>query len=281
MHSCVTRYRYAKFDGGNYDTQKRLEYGMSGNRWFRFYAEALNDPKVDRLPPSLYKTWVKLLCLACTHDRGLLPSVDDIAYHFRISVTDAGQQLDELILSDLIDINADKSMTPHNWGVRQYLSDTSAARTRKYREKKKARPTRDVTCDVTCDVTVTPPEQNRTDSETEFNLLTSEQDAPHEEEIIVKIDSKFEEKKVLKRGRVSPDLRARAEGLGLPVAALAARAEGEATLNVDGLFQTLCKARIREMLPGVSDRLIGRAMSTDAAARARVMELLIHAMEER
>lgn len=28
---------------------------MSANRWFRFYAEAVNDPKVQRLPPDIFK----------------------------------------------------------------------------------------------------------------------------------------------------------------------------------------------------------------------------------
>jgi len=31
-------------------------------RWFRFYAESVNDPKVQRLPAHLFKTWVNILC---------------------------------------------------------------------------------------------------------------------------------------------------------------------------------------------------------------------------
>ena len=47
--------------------------------WFRFYAEALNDPKVQRLDGETFKGWVNLLCLAKAHD-GTLPDIPDIAF---------------------------------------------------------------------------------------------------------------------------------------------------------------------------------------------------------
>ena len=49
------------------------------SRWFRFYDEALDDPKVQRLAPHLFKTWINLLCLASKED-GTMPSNDDIAF---------------------------------------------------------------------------------------------------------------------------------------------------------------------------------------------------------
>ena len=55
------------------------------SRWFRFYDEALDDPKVQRLAPHLFKTWINLLCLASKED-GTMPSNDDIAFRLRISV---------------------------------------------------------------------------------------------------------------------------------------------------------------------------------------------------
>lgn len=128
-------------------------------RWFRFYAESVNDSKVQRLPAHLFKTWVNLLCLASTNG-GTLPSREDIAFQLRMSDHDANSQIDELIGLGLIDIVSGKSMEPHNWKSRQYVSDTSKQRTRKYRDKLKQ------ACDVTVTPAVTPPDTD-TDTDTE------------------------------------------------------------------------------------------------------------------
>lgn len=131
-------------------------------QWFRFYSDVVNDPKVQRLSPQLFKTWVNLLCLAAERD-GQLPSIDDMAFQLRLSVHEAQQQIDDLILAGLVDIQTDKSLTPHNWNLRQFKSDTSADRTRKYRENKKEKP-----CDVTVTSDVTRPEaETETETETE------------------------------------------------------------------------------------------------------------------
>lgn len=131
--------------------------GQCNMTWFRFYHEALDDPKVQRLTPTLFKAWVNLLCLAARKG-GKLPSVDDIAFSLRVSVNDAQQQVDELILAGLLDIGPKGDVTPHNWQGRQYKSDSSAERTRKYRERLKKKAS-DVGCDVTCDAL----EQSRAD----------------------------------------------------------------------------------------------------------------------
>ena len=61
------------------------------SRWFRYYDEALDDPKVQRLSGDLFKVWVNLLSLASKND-GKLPSADDISFRLRISVQDAQQR---------------------------------------------------------------------------------------------------------------------------------------------------------------------------------------------
>jgi hypothetical protein len=137
-------------------------------QWFRFYREVLDDPKVQRLPAHLFRTWVNLLCLG-SENNGKLPSVDDIAFKLRMSAQDAAQQLDELILAGLVDIEPNNSIVMHNWGVRQYASDDSKERVRRHRAKKSGND------DVT--VTETPPEQNRTDSETETETPLPPNDA--------------------------------------------------------------------------------------------------------
>jgi hypothetical protein len=119
--------------------------------WFRFYVEAVNDPKVQRLEPTLFRTWVNLLCLARLSD-GILPSVDEIAFTLRLSSQDAQAHIDQLICAGLVDILPDRRLTPHNWELRQYDSDSSASRTRKYRARLKEETSHDRHGDVTVTV---------------------------------------------------------------------------------------------------------------------------------
>lgn len=142
--------------------------------WFRFYTEALDDPKVQRLPPHLFKTWVNLLCLA-SQNNGDLPSLDDIAFRLRLSAQDAEQQISELVLAGLIDITP-HGRTPHNWSKRQYVSDNSTDRVRKHRQKKAETP-----CNVSETASETTPEQSRADtdqSRTDQNPREREDDLP-------------------------------------------------------------------------------------------------------
>lgn len=148
-------------------------------RWFRMYTDVLDDPKVQKLPPPLFKTWVNLLCLAGRND-GVLPSIEDIAFALRMDEATCTQQMDELVSRTLLD--AGDNLTPHNWAERQFKSDTAenaAERKRKQRAREAKRVTsHDAATDVTEDVTVTrcdshnevtPPEQSRTEADTEHN----------------------------------------------------------------------------------------------------------------
>lgn len=146
-------------------------------RWFRMYTDVLDDPKVQKLAPPLFKTWVNLLCLAGRND-GLLPAIDDIAFALRLDEETAAAHINELVARGLLDTG--ESLTPHNWAERQFKSDTAEnaaerKRTQRAREKKRDAPN-DTAPDVTvtdCDShnDVTPPdtdtEQNRTDTHTE------------------------------------------------------------------------------------------------------------------
>jgi hypothetical protein len=141
--------------------------------WFRFYTEALDDPKVQRLPDHLFKTWVNLLCVAAGND-GKIPSVEDIAFKLRISCHEAETRINDLILAGLIDILPDHVREPHNWAKRQFKSDNSTERVKKHRAKQDETPgnvTQETECNVSETVTVTPPEQSRTETETEKTPL--------------------------------------------------------------------------------------------------------------
>lgn len=134
------------------------------SRWFRFYAEALDDPKVQKLDPTTFKHWVNLLCLTAKHD-GILPSQDDIAFALRIDNIACQSLLDRLLIGGLIDVlkggpNGSR-IAPHGWESRQYKSDVSTERVKRYRERSK-------------NVAVTPPDTD-TESDTDTDILTSKE----------------------------------------------------------------------------------------------------------
>lgn len=104
--------------------------------WFRFYAEALNDPKVQKLSPDVFKAWVNLLCLTAALD-GHLPATDaDIAFALRMDeVEKCTVLLDLLTRLGLLDRSTDGRRVPHNWSERQKPYDNSTDRTRKWRSR--------------------------------------------------------------------------------------------------------------------------------------------------
>lgn len=106
------------------------------SRWFRFYGEALNDPKVQNLPADLFKMWVNLLCIASQHD-GQLPVIHELTYLLRRRCDRVERDLNELVNRGLIDL-VDEHFEPHKWSERQYISDTSSSRVKKYRERRAA-----------------------------------------------------------------------------------------------------------------------------------------------
>lgn len=105
-------------------------------RWFRYYDEALDDPKVQMLPPQLFKAWINLLCLA-SRNGGALPSLDAIMFALRLDSEEiASTTLSELSKRGLLDSNGE-TFHPHNWNGRQYKSDDSTDRVKQHRLRKR------------------------------------------------------------------------------------------------------------------------------------------------
>lgn len=136
------------------------------SRWFRFYDDAMHDPKLLRLSDATYRAWTILLCIASKNE-GVLPPASDIALMLRIKPAMVAAWVAELSSVELLD-STDAGFVPHNWGGRQYKSDkqddTAAERMRKYRERKRVS---DVTLRPVTErnaVTVTVP---RTDTDTD------------------------------------------------------------------------------------------------------------------
>lgn len=232
-------------------------------RWFRYYDDALDDPKVQRLSGDLFKTWCNLLSLTSKND-GVLPSVDDISFRLRISVQDAQQRVEDLILAGLIDILPDGTHAPHNWSERQFASDSSAMRMQKLRKQKRSKST----CDVTGDVTVTVQKQTREDTD-------SESRAPAHAPVRGSGFKSLVDSCLGSRG-VSPRLKERAEGLGLPVAELEQRATAPDVKAPNAMFRHLAVERLQRILPRADKRMLAAALTKDGgSAFGTVCQLIV------
>lgn len=108
------------------------------SRWFRFYDEALDDPKVQSLPPETFKAWVNLLCLAARND-GRIPDSETCSFALRTDIGSVDQLLDRLRIGGLIDLRKGGSngsyIAIHGWEKRQYKSDTSSERVKRFRKR--------------------------------------------------------------------------------------------------------------------------------------------------
>jgi 5-methylcytosine-specific restriction endonuclease McrA len=107
------------------------------SRWWRAYDEAVDDPKLQLLPPPLFKAWFNLLCIASANG-GTLPAVEAIAFKLRTTDAKVSSMIEELIARGLLD-EFDGILRPHNWIGRQYLSDSSTERVKRHRDKRVAR----------------------------------------------------------------------------------------------------------------------------------------------
>lgn len=106
------------------------------SRWFRFYDDVINDPKALKLSDRTFRIWVGMLCLASKND-GVLPSFEDMVISLRVRADKLQPELEKLIAAGLLD-HDDRGITPHNWSARQYISDSSAERVKRHREKRAA-----------------------------------------------------------------------------------------------------------------------------------------------
>lgn len=140
------------------------------NPWFRMYSEFAIDPKVQMMSEADQRRFIMLLCLRCSNDHVTLHD-DEIAFQLRISSEDWAQSKALFLSKGLI--NDDN--TPVNWDKRQFVSDSSAERVRRHREKKKQATKRP------CNVTATPPEADTdTDTETDIGSKAAASTSPPE-----------------------------------------------------------------------------------------------------
>jgi hypothetical protein len=122
------------------------------NQWFRLYSEFVSDPKVQMLSEKDQRRYIMILCLRCSNGDVTLHD-DSVTFMLRISNEEWSVTKAILMEKNLID-NDNK---PTAWDKRQFVSDSSAERVARHREKTKKM----------CNVTVTPPDS---DTDTEKNL---------------------------------------------------------------------------------------------------------------
>jgi hypothetical protein len=243
------------------------------NPWIRLYRASLHNPKTVTLSDRQHRCWHNLLLIA--DDRGELPRARDIACHLRMSVSEVEQLLCELVEAELVDVAIDKPNTfrMHDWETHQYASDTSTDRVRKFRNKNKCNDDetflkRDVT------VTVTPPEaEPDTDSDTDY-VPSPSLGMPREAK-----EQGFNSSFGRKGGRsVSDRLKAKAEGLGLDVAALEARALAPDVRIPNALFRKLVVNDVRGRHPIIDETLIKAALTNgNDAAWGQLQAMLVGA----
>ena len=120
------------------------------NSWFRLYAEFASDPKVQMLSEAYQRRLVMVFCIKC--NGGVTLQDEEIAFQLRISNEEWADTKAVFMLKNFIN----SSNEVINWNKRQFVSDSSAARVARHREKKKQQ----------CNVTVTPPDTD-TDTDTD------------------------------------------------------------------------------------------------------------------
>ena len=107
-------------------------------RWFRVHNDLVDNPKVQRLDPTLFRLLINLWCLASAND-GVFPPVDAMAFKLRMKPEKVQRALTELRAVGLID-DDERGTRPHNWDERQFASDLSTSRVKRFRGRLKGVP---------------------------------------------------------------------------------------------------------------------------------------------
>lgn len=112
--------------------------------WFRFYVEAMRDPKMRRLTPAQRWLWVAVLAAAresCRPGWLLLTDhesleIGDLADYAGMSSREVATGMAQLCRLGMVDIDLPSGtyFVPA-WNDRQYESDDSTKRTRKHRDR--------------------------------------------------------------------------------------------------------------------------------------------------
>ena len=115
---------------GRPSPNSRSANSRMANPWFRLYSEFANDPKVQMMPEHMQRRLVMLMCLRCCN---ILETLQEAEIAYCLHITEA--QLMETKALFLSKKFIDDGWNLLNWDKRQFVSDSSAERTRRYRER--------------------------------------------------------------------------------------------------------------------------------------------------
>lgn len=103
-------------------------------QWLRLYDEIVDDPKICNMNEMLRWRYVSLLCIVSRNNqRGYIPCEEDILFTMRISKEDWDETKKVFIQKEIIAEN-EKGEYINGWFERQYESDDSSKRVKKYRQ---------------------------------------------------------------------------------------------------------------------------------------------------
>lgn len=226
--------------------------------WLRLYRDSLHNPKVVTLSDRQHRAWHN--CMLIADDDGVLPPSRDIACHLRMTIPEAEQIINDLVDAGLVDVDAMQAarvFRMHDWSTHQYVSDNSTPRSRKHREKKRA-----TLQQRQSDDDAAPPEAEA-EADTDSDLAKAKR--------VEKIFGSC----LASRG-VSPRLREKAEGLGLPVAEMLKRASDADVREPNAMFRHIAVEHLQRMLPNAPPQMLKASLTKDGeAAFASVCQLLL------
>ena len=107
-------------------------------KWFRFYTEIIDDPKMRKLTGEEFRLFTYLLAIAAEEEKGgLIPyGEEDISWKLRATPDLVAQTIERCIELRILEKNG-TGLRFINWDKRQFRSDNVTGRVRKLRERGK------------------------------------------------------------------------------------------------------------------------------------------------
>jgi len=132
------------------------------NPWFRLYSEFGSDPKIQSMTEAMQRRLVILFCLRCGN---VLETLQEQEIIYALGITpEEWEETKQIFVSKCFIRFIKGKCNIVNWNKRQFISDSSTERVRKYRAKGETLPKRYKP------VTVTPPD-SYSDSDTDTDNI--------------------------------------------------------------------------------------------------------------
>jgi hypothetical protein len=109
---------------------------MASDTWWRFYNTAPDHPKILRLNDAQFRAWTIMNSLASKMGGEVPDDFNLIAQALRKPVGKARDLLQALLSVDLWE-KTETGFRPHNWHEKQFKSDVSTTRVKRFRERKR------------------------------------------------------------------------------------------------------------------------------------------------